>query len=318
MPNPAMMRIAMIGAGGIARRHLGVLVNEPGVVVAAHTGAGIASASENARVYGGNAYPTLADLLDAERIDAAWICVPPAAHGEIERTLIARDVPFLVEKPLAADDDSPEALATEIVRSGLPVAVGYHFRALDTLDELRQTLTDNPAQMLIGAWHGSMPGVPWWRKQALSGGQTIEQATHLFDLARFLVGEAAVEAAQATYPSEPILPGADVAGVSAALLRFDDGLPGSFTSTCLLGASTPASLQIICEGLLVTVTQQAVTYERAGERREVRTGVDPFVVENRAFLDAVRTGNEAGIFSTYADALKTHRLCRVVRAAAGG
>lgn len=318
MANSEKMRIAMIGAGGIARRHLGVLVTERVVEIAAHTGGGTATATENARVYGGTAYQDMGSMLGAERIDAAWICVPPGSHGEIERSLIARGIPFLVEKPLAADDESPEALAKEIAASGLPVAVGYHFRALDTLDELRQELAAHRPQMVIGAWHGSMPGVPWWRKQALSGGQTIEQATHLFDLARFLVGEAAVEAAQATYPSEPILPGADVAGVSAALIRFDDGLPGSFTSTCLLGASTPASLQIVCEGLLVTITQQAVTYERAGERREVRTGVDPFVVENRAFLDAVRTGNEAGIFSTYADALKTHRLCRVVRAAAGG
>lgn len=318
MPELTKMRIAMIGAGGIARRHLAVLIKESGVEIAAHTGGGNATATENARVYGGRAYPELATLLDGERIDAAWVCVPPGSHGEIERTLIAREIPFLVEKPLAADDASPEALAGEIAASGLPVAVGYHFRALDTLDDLRQELTTRPPQMVIGAWHGSMPGVPWWRKQALSGGQTVEQATHLFDLARFLVGEGEVVAAQATYPPKPVLPGGDVVGVSAALLRFDSGQPGSFTSTCLLGASTPAYLQFICEGLLVTITQQAVTYDRAGERREVRTGVDPFVVENRAFLDAVRAGNEGGIFSTYADALKTHRLVCAVRAAAGG
>ncbi|MGI8643052.1 MAG: Gfo/Idh/MocA family protein [Thermomicrobiales bacterium] len=318
MPEPAMMRIAMVGAGGIARRHLGVLVNEPEVVIAAHTGGGSDSANENARVYGGSAYPDVGSMLEAERIDAAWVCVPPGSHGEIERALIAREIPFLVEKPLAADDDSPQVLAKEIAASGLPVAVGYHFRALDTLDELRQTLAANRPQMVIGAWHGSMPGVPWWRKQALSGGQTVEQATHLFDLARFLLGEAAVEAALAKHPPEPVLPGADVAGVSAALLRFVDGVPGSFTSTCLLAVSTPAHLQLVSEGLLVTVTQQAVTYERAGERREVRTGTDPFMVENRAFLEAVRTGNDTGILSKYADALQTHRLCCAVRAAAGG
>ena len=318
MPTPANLRIAMIGAGGIARRHLGVLANEPEVVIAAHTGAGIASATENARLYGGTAYPHLGALLDAERIDAAWVCVPPASHGEIERMLLARGIPFMVEKPLAADDALPEALAAEIARSGVPVAVGYHFRALDTLVQLRETLTENPPQMVIGAWHGSTPGVAWWRKQALSGGQTVEQATHLFDLGRALVGEAEVLAAAAAFPPRPSLPDADVAGVSAALLRFNGGTPGSFTSTCLLGTSSAAHLQLVCEGVMVTISQQAVTYERAGERREVRTGVDPFVVENRAFLHAVRTGNDAGILSTYADALRTHRLCCAVRAAAGG
>lgn len=200
MSEPAKMRIAMVGAGGIARRHLGVLIQEPGVEIAAHTGGGTMSATENARVFGGTAYQDLKSMLEAEPIDAAWVCVPPGSHGEIERALISREIPFLVEKPLAADDDSPEVLAKEIAASGLPVAVGYHFRALDTLDELRETVAANGPRMVIGAWHGSMPGVPWWRKQALSGGQTIEQATHLFDLARFLVGDAEVMAAQATYP----------------------------------------------------------------------------------------------------------------------
>ena len=52
--------------------------------------------------------------------------------------------------------------------------------------------------------------------------------------------------------------------------------------------------------------------------RYVPTGNDPFVAEDRAFLDAVRTGDDTRLFSSYADALRTHRLTCAIREAAGG
>jgi predicted dehydrogenase len=41
-----------------------------------------------------------------------------------------------------------------------------------------------------GYWVGGMPGVWWWRRRDTSGGQAVEQTIHLFDLARYLFGEA--------------------------------------------------------------------------------------------------------------------------------
>ena len=44
--------------------------------------------------------------------------------------------------------------------------------------------------MIVGEYHVGTPAARWWRRRAESGGQFVEQACHLVDLARVLAGEA--------------------------------------------------------------------------------------------------------------------------------
>lgn len=305
------MKVALIGAGGMARRHAGLLANEPDIEFVGHVGPTPAHREALAHQWGGRAYATVGELLAAEEVDAAWITVPPGEHGA-ELALIERGIPFFVEKPLSADRETAERIGAALERSGVVAGVGYHWRAMDTIPEVQRTLAENPAQMVLGAWHDSTPPPAWWRRQAQSGGQMVEQATHLFDIARYLVGEARVTASEASVHTRPAYPDADVADVSAALLRFDRGALGAFTATCLLGGGAAIHVQLVCEGLLITITQQSVTYDDGRQRREVRRRADPGVAQNRAFLEAVRRGDPSLLLSSYADALATHRLCHDV------
>ena len=309
------MRVAMIGSGGIARRHLGVLTAEPEVELAGIVSPHPERAAAVAHRWRCPVYGSVAELLSRETIDAAWICIPPGGHGEIESRLIERSIPFFVEKPLSADRRTGEEIGVALARTGLIAAVGYHWRALDTIPEVQRTLAAYPARMVLGAWHDATPPPEWWRHQASGGGQMVEQATHLFDLARLLVGEATVTAATATRYGQAAYPDADVADVSAALLRFDTEATGVFTATCLLGGVAAAQVQIVCEGLSITITQRSVLYDWGRERREVLTRNDPFVDEDRAFLQAVQRNEPGLLVSSYADALRTHRLCFDVQAA---
>jgi myo-inositol 2-dehydrogenase / D-chiro-inositol 1-dehydrogenase len=311
------LRVAMVGAGGFAGRHLDVLARERGVEIVGHVSRTLAAAEAQARRFGGRAFGCVEALLADERLDAAWITVPPQAHGAIEHALIAAGVPFFVEKPLSGDRATGEAIGRAVADAGLIAAVGYHWRALDTMAELRARLADGPpVAMVTGAWHSSTPPPAWWRSQASSGGQFVEQATHLLDLARHLVGEAVVTHAVADRHPRPRFPDADVADVSAATLRFSAGALGVFTATCVLGGSARVELQLMREGELITVTQGSVVYDDGRERREVRVTGDPVVTEDRAFLAAVRSGDGAVLVCDYADALQTHELAHEVVAAA--
>lgn len=311
----AGVRVAMIGAGGIARRHLEALTQE-GIEVVAHVARTARSAEAAAARWGGRPYTSAPEMLRAEAPDAAWITVPPAEHGEIELSLVAAGVPFFVEKPLAADRETPERIAREVERAGLVTGVGYQWRAMDTVAEVREVLRRNPPQLVLGAWHGLLPAPAWWRSQAQSGGQMVEQVTHLLDLARSLVGEARVLHAASRHAPRADAPGIDVASASVATLLFESGAIGSFTATSLLPTTTDVHLQLVCEGTLIIVTRAGVTLERGAERLERRLGNDPFRAEARAFLEAVRRGDPAGVFSSYADALRTHRLAMDVLEAA--
>lgn len=303
------MKIAMIGTGWVAQQHLRVLANEPDIGIVGHVSPTFAHATTAAQRWGGRAYINHVDLLDHEEVDATWICVIPGAHGTLEHDLIAHRIPFFVEKPLATDRRTAEQIAAQVADSGVIAGVGYHWRALDTLPEVLHVIAENPPRMVLGAWHGTTPPSPWWGRHALSGGQIVEQATHLFDLARLLVGEADVLSASASRYERPAYPDADIANVSVALLRYQSGATGIFTATCLLDRAETVHLQLVCEGLLITITPRSVTYDTNALRRKVRTHKDPFVVEDRAFLQAVRERNPHHLISSYADALHTHQLC---------
>jgi myo-inositol 2-dehydrogenase/D-chiro-inositol 1-dehydrogenase len=303
------VKIAIVGTGGVARRHLSVLAREPQIDVIGHVSSDGARAEQQAAEFGGRALTDVTHLLATDRPDAVWICVTPNRHGALERALIDAGVPFFVEKPLAVDVAIAEAIDQRIRHAGLVVGVGYKFRALDTLPRVRELLTETPPRMLLGAWHDAMPPPGWWRRMANSGGQIVEQATHLIDLARLLVGEG--ELVSSVFGAARRAD-ADVPEVSAALLRFGD-VPGVFTATYVLQGRQAIHLQLLCEARALTLTEQALIVHTGRDQVEIRTSVDPFEIEDRAFLDAVRDNNPAGVLSTYADALQTHRLCCTIR-----
>jgi myo-inositol 2-dehydrogenase / D-chiro-inositol 1-dehydrogenase len=306
------VKVALVGTGGVAQCHIGVLRQFPDVEIVAHVSSELARAEAQAAAAGGHGYVDIAEMLDREHPDAVWLCVTPDRHGPAEHALLDRDVPFFVEKPLSVDLEPALAIAARIAAAGMVVAVGYKFRALDTLPRVRSLLVETPPRMVFGAWHDAMPPPPWWRRSQRSGGQLVEQATHLVDLARFLTGEASVVSAQAARWPRQDAPDSDVPDVHTALLRFGD-VPAVFTATSLLRGRQAIHLQLICEGRAITITEQHALIETGRETHQFATAADPFRVEDRVFLEAVRTRNPGAVLSTYADALETHRLCCQIR-----
>jgi predicted dehydrogenase len=320
------LRVAVVGPGFIGQRHLDVLSAEPAAEIVGILGRRIEDAGVAATRFGGRPYDDLDRLLDTERPDVAWICVPPDRHGALELALIERGIDLFVEKPLAADAATPERIAAELDVAGVIAGVAYHWRAMDTLREVEDAIAANPVRLIAGQWLDGLPATRWWRRQAESGGQVVEQATHLVDLSRRLIGEATVLAATADRHPHPGHPDMDVADVSTAVLRYATGPVGMFAATCILGNLASQELRLFAEGLAITVSAVGVRYETAGGRlgagggattRFVPTGNDPIRDEDRAFLDAVRNRDPGRLFSRYDDALRTHRLTVAIREAAG-
>jgi predicted dehydrogenase len=300
----------------VAARHLGVLRDVAGLELVGHLSADQARADAQARRWGGQGYSRLDHLLDAERPDAVWVCITPERHGTLEETLIERGVHFFVEKPLAVDLATADRVASHLAGSGIVVGVGYKLRALDTLPLARQLLTERPPQMVLAAWHDKTPAAAWWQDASRSGGQVVEHATHLVDLARVLVGEPQVVAAIGRHVARLNLPQSWVDDVSAALIRFPGDVPGTLTATSLLDGNVAAQLQLVCEGRVLTLSERVLRIETGRETREVPSTADPFLVEDTAFVEAVRSGNRGGVLCDYLDALATHRVCLAIRSAA--
>jgi myo-inositol 2-dehydrogenase / D-chiro-inositol 1-dehydrogenase len=303
------MKIGFIGTGWFANKHASILGEMNGIEVSAFVGTSLEKAETEARKWSNaKGYTNVEEMLDKQKLDAVYICVPPMAHGAIEKALLERRIPFFVEKPLGINDE-PFEIARKIEEQGLITSVGYHWRYMDISKKAQALLQERQAGMALGYWMGSMPMVHWWRDVSKSGGQFIEQTTHIVDLLRFLIGEVKeVYSAYSSRVMESKVEGTTVSDVGSVILKLNNGIVANISNTCILPESHKAGLEIYTNEGVMEITSNLLRDIRGKELNEYRNQLDPYKVENEIFLNAVKTGDASHILSTYIDAVKTHAI----------
>jgi predicted dehydrogenase len=315
--------LGLVGGGWISGQHLEALERLGRTqLVGVVSGTPETGDAVTAR-WGGARFDDVDAMLMMAKLDAVYVAVPPHRAVPICEKLVAAGIPFLTEKPLSAEADGPVRLAAAIEGAKLVVAVGYHLRALDIMTEVRDRLAAAPPQMVVARWLDSTPKPAWWGKVDEGGGQVIEQATHLYDLARHVIGEATVVGAASTRLG-PSSPGIDVADSTSAVLRFENGAIGSFANTRRI-KSAVIEVEFVSDGLITTLEKRSergqrdwyARFDDGSSVRSIRVMADPYETQAAAFFDAVEQKDPSRVLSTYADALKTDRLTRAVVAATG-
>jgi len=309
------LRVGLVGAGGVGARHARTLAGFADVELV-----GICDpvTAVGAALGGELGVPTVEDLggLLRSGLDAVWVCVPPFAHGDLELSLVAAELPFFVEKPLAADLPGAERIAAAVAAAGLPTATGYHWRHLDTVEHARTALTGRHVRLVDARWWGSTPPPAWWSRESRSGGQVVEQATHVLDLVRVLAGEV-VEVAGSAAPSSA--EGRDVPDATAAVLRLESGAVGTVSTSCTLLALAEAGLDVVADGVAVQLTETSIRVRTGEGDRAAEPTVDARRAVDRAFVDVLSGRAPAPGLVDVGEALRTHRLaCAVAEATRTG
>lgn len=311
-----MTRALMVGAGNVAQRHIRVLTGLGAKVVGVvdvHEPAARSVAEE----WSTTAYGDLAQALDESAPEVVYVCIPPFAHGAPELAVLERRLPLFVEKPLAVSTEVAEEVARRVEQTGVVTGTGYHWRCLDIVDRARELLASGPALLVEGHWLGMRPPVAWWADVEKSGGQVVEQLTHVLDVARELVGEPVeVHALGTTASGRPSA--GTVEDATAAVVRFAGGAVGTFSATSILTAQHRAGLELLRPGSVLRLTETELVVD-SGEAPTVhQPAEDPRTVVDREFLEAVR-GERASTRAPYAEALRTHRFgCAIAAAAREG
>lgn len=299
-----MLRIGFVGCGWANGMHMRNLASLEGVKLAAFQDIDEDKARHAVAHYEGRAYADSEAMLAGEKLDVLYVAVPPGAHG-IELTAAQRGLHLFVEKPVSASMQQARAIAAAIAQAGVISSVGYHFRYMQACQKTKELLAGRTIGMALGYWMGSMPGVEWWRQLALSGGQAVEQTTHIFDLARWLVGEVKeVFAYHATRALQEV-PKFDVWDVGTVSLQFESGAVGTIQSSCIVEQEFRARLEVVCKGLSLEIEGNRLRITEPGRKEELFFDNDYYLDEDKAFIAAVKSGNPAGVMSPYSDALKT-------------
>jgi predicted dehydrogenase len=313
-----MTRVLIVGAGGVGRRHAQVLCGLDGVEVAGVVDPVDALAESLATEHDAQSYAEVEPALDVVSPDAVYVCVPPFAHGEPELAALDRGLPIFVEKPVALDPATAEEIARRVEKAGVVTGTGYHWRCLDVLPRALALLAERPAVSASGFWLDKRPPVAWWPQQDRSGGQVVEQLTHILDLARMLLGDAQEVYAAGARLGSPSPDWGDIDDATAATVRFASGAVATFSATSLLAAKHRASLTTYSLGLALEVSESGLLADDGQGRQEYPAGEDPRITVDREFIEAVR-GQRPATRTPYSEALESHRLaCALAQSAREG
>jgi predicted dehydrogenase len=302
------VKLGFIGTGGMAGAHMRNLKdNFEDVDFTAMCDISEDRAQQRAEEFGGNSYSDYRVMYDKEDLDAVYICTPPFAHGEQERIACEQGIAMFIEKPIHSELEPAIIINDYIEQTGVITSVGYHWRYGGNAQNAKAMLDAQP-QILgaLGYWMGGMPGTPWWRVRAESGGQHVEQTTHIFDLARFLVGSdgKTVHGVAASGSMEHI-ENYDIDDISMVNIEFKNGAVANIVSSCAMEGFGRVHLEVFTRGLVVTVGG-ANEVNKGGETEPLSS--DSGQDRDRVFIDAVKSGDRSEILSDYSDALETLRI----------
>ncbi|MCB0043833.1 MAG: Gfo/Idh/MocA family oxidoreductase [Caldilineaceae bacterium] len=302
------MRIGMFGAGRMAHihaAHLRTLAPEARIVAACSRSG--ARAEEMAATWGGRAYTDYRRLLDENELDAAYICTPTSLHAEIGLACVARGLHLFVEKPLDMNLAAAHRLVEAAAAQGVIALTAFHWRYSQGFLRARELIGDDPVALVALRWYWTRPPIDWmWRRQE-AGGQIVDQNIHLIDVSRALAGN--VETVYAAYNSRQVNFEDDFDDWDgyAVTLRYERGAVGTCAGT--YGLFPEIQLGPVADfairDRLVRVTDKGVLYYTP-QGVEEWLNDEPFHLGvNRAFIEAVRTGDASAIDTTLYDGFRS-------------
>jgi len=228
---PPELRIAMVGAGVMARAHsvalhtLAVLYPDlpllPRLVVVTDVNRSLATDLANRFGYG-RVGEDWRSAVTAGDVDLVVACLPPALNRDIVLAAAAAGKHVVCEKPLAVMAEAAAEMLAACQAARVFHGLGAGYRWSPALRAIRGLIDGGDfgeirslrASFLLD--YAADPDVPlvWrFRKDLAGGGLAIDTGYHLVDTARFLVGEiTAVQAVQRTFIAQRPIPGVDAIG----------------------------------------------------------------------------------------------------------
>lgn len=194
------IRSALVGAGNIARAHLGVLRGIAGVECVAVCDRSPVMAESTAEAFGvARWFTDFERMLREARPDVVHVTTPPASHFALARAALQSGAHVLVEKPITAGAAELEQLIALARARGRVLMEDQNYLFNATLRELRRRLEGGELGELVhvdvvlalavlapGSRYGEPAAVNPFA--ALRGGAAADFITHLCSLAVGLVG----------------------------------------------------------------------------------------------------------------------------------
>lgn len=216
-----MLRIAFVGAGGIARAHAKALQDsQKGKIVGV-----IDRNRDTAESFAAEYNVCVFENLDQcfSKIDVVYVLTPPSFHREYSVQAMKAGKPVLCEKPLATELRDGEIMVETARREGVKLMTAFNQRFRRGFKRLKEIADSGCLGDAISYWCQRLgPSTPakgnWRCDPELLCGMSVESLSHDIDMLRWLVGD--VTSVNASiYESVPAYPGFDDNATSVMTLE---------------------------------------------------------------------------------------------------
>ena len=221
------VKLAVIGAGLIGKRHAEHIAREPSaklIAVVDPTAVGEQVATSLRSRW----FRSLADLLAVERPDGVVIATPNQMHLTNGLEAVAAGLPAIIEKPIADNVADGLKLVEAAEAAGIPLLVGHHRRYNPMIRKAKEIMESGRLGRVL-----ALNGQFWlmkpddyfdisWRRQK-GAGPVLLNLIHDVDLFRYLCGEVVAVQAQ----TSNIVRGNEVEETAVILLEFANGALGT-------------------------------------------------------------------------------------------
>ncbi|AFZ66913.1 Gfo/Idh/MocA family protein [Deinococcus peraridilitoris] len=299
------LKAALLGCGSFARRHtqvLGTLGDEVQLVAFSDRNEWKARAFSD-EFSGGQArvFTHHHALLEEMSLDLLVVCLPPFGHSDEVERAAERGVHVFIEKPIALDMPHASRMVRAAEQAGIRTQVGFMSRFGEAVEQFKQRVDSGEAGavgLFSARYFCNALHAPWWRDREKSGGQLVEQAIHLFDVLRFLMGDpVSVYSRQANFFHRDV-PGYTAEDTSATLLNFASGAIGVVQAT---NGAVPqrwlSEFQVVAQHLTAEFASHShATFHFTSQPNTpvhtIDSGDDVFVRQMSDLVRAIRTGSE--------------------------
>ena len=241
-----MVKIAIIGAGGIARKHVEALKTIPAARIVAVMDTVQQHAEAMAAMCEAEAFTDPRAAID--KADLVYVLTPPSFHRELAVMAMQAGKHVACEKPISSSLEDAQAMVEAARETGRKLMVTFNMRFKKGFKPLKEAADSGKLGTIYHFWSHRMgmgvgQGYNWRTDPQLLCGMSVESLSHDIDLMRWLVGE--VQDVRATvYESRPDLPGFDT-DANVAFTLCSGG-------TALIHASWSSHLGTNSRGLLGT------------------------------------------------------------------
>ncbi len=310
------LSIGIIGAGGMGGHHHKAIVAYGGRVVAVHD-VRLEAARQLATLSGAAlATDALNAFFDVE-MDGVVITTPPPVRLEPIQMACERGIALMVEKPPALNMDEGRKCLACIEKADVIAAVGFQLRYHPLYERVKALLASETVHLVRTVctvdYYLSFRMAPWFLQYEISGGPLPEQAVHVLDCARFIMGNPKPVQAHAFAAKNMALERTEFDAENAIQMTYqlDNGVFGTHMNHC---GTERFSFDIEVVGprlrLHANITDNSINGYLNGE-----TVNEPAASENSlgldktgAWLRAIETDDRALIRSPFADAIQTLAL----------